>query len=121
MVVHTEFDNPLEEDVVFEETDETQSFEDILKNSENLMKSFLYMKKMFSAAIISPTEFNFISSDGQRDFQINGHFFTYAMVFTEGIKEKNSDFEISENAEGSMITFTQAKTLGLWINIVIFT
>lgn len=49
MVVKTDFDNILEDDVVFEETDETLEYSDILKNSENLMKSFLYMKKMFNS------------------------------------------------------------------------
>jgi len=48
MVITTEFDNPLEQDIVFEETDETQSFEDILKNSENMLKSFMYLKKLFN-------------------------------------------------------------------------
>jgi hypothetical protein len=59
MLINTEFDNPLEEDIVFEETDETPSFEDILKNSENLIKSFLYLKKMFSSAPELNTVYSF--------------------------------------------------------------
>lgn len=50
MIVNTEFDGILEEDVIFEETDESPSFKEILKNSENLLKSFLYMKKMFNTS-----------------------------------------------------------------------
>ena len=59
MLIKTDFDNPLEEDIVFEETDETPSFEDILKNSENLIKSFLYLKKMFSSAPELNTVYSF--------------------------------------------------------------
>ncbi len=50
MVIQTKFDNPLEQDIVFEETDETQQFEDILKNAENIIKSFLYLKEMSNAS-----------------------------------------------------------------------
>ena len=49
MIVQTEFDGLLEEDVIFEETDQVLEYQDILKNSENLLKSFLYMKKMFNS------------------------------------------------------------------------
>lgn len=120
MVIKTEFDNPLEEDVVFEETDQTSDVEDILKNSENLMKAFLYMRKMFSSSVTNPTEFDYVSSDGQRDFTVNGHFFSYAMVFTEGVKELESSFEIVRDNNGSTISFADAKSEGLRITIVIF-
>ncbi len=50
MVISTEFDGLLEEDVTLEETEQTPEYSDILKNSENLMKSFLYMKKMFNSS-----------------------------------------------------------------------
>jgi hypothetical protein len=50
MLIQTDFDNPLENDIVFEETDETQSYQDILKNSENIIKSFLYLKKIIDSS-----------------------------------------------------------------------
>lgn len=49
MLIQTEFDNPLEEDVFFEETEQTQEYTNILKNSENILKSFLYLKKIADA------------------------------------------------------------------------
>ncbi len=48
----TDFDNPLEEDIVFEETEELLSLENTLKHSENIMKSFLYLRKMFGSSPI---------------------------------------------------------------------
>lgn len=50
MLIETEFDGLLEEDVIFEETDQAMEYSDILKNSENLLKSFLYLKKLMSGA-----------------------------------------------------------------------
>lgn len=52
MIINTEFDNPLEEDIVLEETDETLSFKNVLRNSENMLKSVMYLKKLFT---MSPT------------------------------------------------------------------
>ena len=49
MVLETDFDGLLEEDVIFEETAQTMEYADILKNSENMFKSFLYLKKLFNS------------------------------------------------------------------------
>jgi len=46
MIIETNFDNPLEEDIVFEEVDNQQELEDTLKSSENILKAFLYLKKL---------------------------------------------------------------------------
>jgi len=46
MLVETDFDGLLENDVIFEETDQTLDYKEILKNSENIIKSFLYLKRV---------------------------------------------------------------------------
>ena len=46
MIVQTEFDGLLEEDVIFEETEQTQDYAEILKNSENILKAYMYIKKI---------------------------------------------------------------------------
>ncbi len=46
MLIKTNFDNPLEEDIIFEETEEQLSYVETLKNSENILKSFLYLKNI---------------------------------------------------------------------------
>jgi hypothetical protein len=46
MIINTDFDNPLEEDIVFEETEQTQEYSELLKNSENILKATLYLKKI---------------------------------------------------------------------------
>jgi len=48
--IKTRFDSPLEEDVTFEQTENQQEISDLLKNTENIYKAFLYMKEMFSSA-----------------------------------------------------------------------
>lgn len=50
MVVETEFDGLLEDDIILEETDETSSYEEVLKNTENLLKSYLYIKKIVNSS-----------------------------------------------------------------------
>ncbi len=46
MLIQTEFDNPLEDDIVFEETEQTQDYAEILKNSENMLKAYMYIKRI---------------------------------------------------------------------------
>lgn len=53
MMIETDFDAPLEEDIVLEETDQTIDYKDVLKNTENLLKSYLYIKKLVNSS--SPT------------------------------------------------------------------
>ncbi len=50
MIIETEFDNPLEQDVIFEETEQTQDYAEMLKNSENMLKAYLYIKKIADAS-----------------------------------------------------------------------
>lgn len=45
----TPFDNPLEEDVILEDGPNVQDISNLLKNSENIFKAFLYLKELFSA------------------------------------------------------------------------
>ncbi len=46
MVIQTEFDGLLEEDIAFEETDQTLSTQDVLKNAENIIKATMYLRKL---------------------------------------------------------------------------
>lgn len=45
-LIETEFDGLLEDDMILEETDQALDYAQILKNSENILKSFLYLKKI---------------------------------------------------------------------------
>ena len=51
MFVETDFDRLLNEDVSLEENDQTAEFANILQNSENILKSFMYIKKMFGMSV----------------------------------------------------------------------
>lgn len=48
-IIETEFDGLLEDDIVFEETEEVLKYKDLLKNAENMYKSILYLKKLMSS------------------------------------------------------------------------
>lgn len=48
-VIQTEYDDPIAEDVTLEETKELD-YKDLLANSENILKAFLYLKRLFSSA-----------------------------------------------------------------------
>ncbi len=50
MLVQTEFDGLLVDDILLEESEQTQIYEKTLKNSENIIKSYIYMKKLLTAA-----------------------------------------------------------------------
>ena len=50
MVIETEFDGILEDDVIFEETDQQQDMAETLKNSENILKAFMYIKKIVDSS-----------------------------------------------------------------------
>jgi len=96
MFIETDFDKPLEEDVVFEETDTANDTKTLLKNSENLLKSFLYLKEMFSS---SPT-FNKIIKidyfDGVSDEEINVSPEANLIVFKNG-KDDSSNIYYNDN------------------------
>ncbi len=51
MIVETAFDAPIEEDIVFEETEQTQDYAEMLKNSENMLKAYMYLQKLMKATI----------------------------------------------------------------------
>ena len=47
--INTTFDNPIEEDVLLEQLEgQPPAIQTTLKNAENVYKSFLYMRKMYS-------------------------------------------------------------------------
>ena len=49
-IIKTKFDGAIEEDVSFENSEEVVDIEETLKNSENILKGFMYLKEMFSSA-----------------------------------------------------------------------
>jgi hypothetical protein len=52
--INTNFDKPLEEDVILEQIDGKEpAVATTLKNSENIYKSFLYIKKMYTGSLSS--------------------------------------------------------------------
>jgi len=75
MFIETDIDKPLEEDIVFEETDQSPYLEDVLKNAENILKAFLYIKKIadtsnpFINKIIKVSTIN--TSDQREQYQLN--------------------------------------------------
>jgi hypothetical protein len=120
MIIETPFDKPLEEDVAFEDVQSVKDLADILKESENLYKAYLYMKKLFAGGELAPKEYDFVATQDQRDFKIPGLFFTYAAVFTEGVKERATAFEIKNVSDGTLISFYDPKPSGVWINIQVY-
>ena len=48
-IIQTEFDDPIAEDVALEEAKEID-YKDIMANAENILKAFLYLKRLFSSA-----------------------------------------------------------------------
>jgi len=49
-VIKTPFDDTIEQDVTLEQADEVIEYQSLLANAENILKSFLYLKKLFSSA-----------------------------------------------------------------------
>jgi len=50
-VIKTPFDDPISEDVTLEQTEnETMPYDQLLANAENILKSFLYLKDLYSSA-----------------------------------------------------------------------
>jgi hypothetical protein len=120
MIIETPFDKPIEEDIAFEDIQNAKDLADVLKESENLYKAYLYMKKLFAGGELAPKEFDFVSVEGQREFKVVGLFFTYAAVFTEGVKERSTAFEVKNVSDGTVISFYDPKPEGLWINIQVY-
>ena len=95
MIIRTEFDNPLEQDIAFEETEAMPSYKDLLKNSENLMKSFLYLKKIFS---ISPFESSIVKVEtvlfsARTQYQIEE---TVNYIAVKNVKDEKSSIFIND-------------------------
>ena len=70
-VVKTPFDDPIEDDVSLEQTDnETMPYGDLLANAENIFKAFLYLKEMFSSAPIFNKIVKIDKIEGGDDYQV---------------------------------------------------
>jgi len=88
--IKTRFDNPLEEDVAFEQTKNQQGISDLLKNTENIYKAFLYMKEMFSSAPVFNKIVNITYIDNATDEDISIDEKANLLTF------KNNNKDISE-------------------------
>jgi hypothetical protein len=73
MIVETEFDGTLEEDVILEEVDDVMNAINILKNAENIYKANLYLKEMFTSAPVfnEVLKFDTIETSGRENYQYN--------------------------------------------------
>ncbi len=123
MVIETEFDNPLEQDIVFEETEQTTATEELLKNTENIIKAYLYIKKIADAsspfinAIISvntidtsleKTEYIINSETGKILFKNISSSENYSIFFNDG------EFVLFpyESVELPVVSTTKIETYG---------
>ena len=120
MLIKTDFDNPLEEDIAFEDSGNTQSLEEVLKNSENILKSFLYLRRMFADTIfVDFVEYDKYFEEGQTEFTIEGIVFDKALIFIEGIKVNKSEYTLQEYLGNTIIKFLSPRSAGAWLNIVV--
>ena len=102
MVVKTKFDAPLEEDVILEQTENTQNITDLLKNAENIFKGFLYLKDMYSSA---PTfnkivKIEYLDGVSNKEIELNPD--ANFIVFKNG---KKDDSEIYYNNNDKLVLY----------------
>ena len=102
MVVKTNFDNPLEEDVALEQTKNTKTVEETLKDAENIFKGFLYLKDMFSSAPIFNKVIKINYFDGVQNEIVPIEKDTNFIVFKNNKKEET---EIYYNSNDKLILY----------------
>jgi len=95
MLIETEFDGLLEEDVIFEETDQSPGFVEIMKNSENLLKSFLYLKKMFNTTPLLNRILKVQTVEETQKSLITQHADTNVMM-VKNVSDQNSELFIND-------------------------
>ena len=120
MVINTEFDGLISDDIALEDAPNKEAVVKALGESENIYKAYLYMKRMFGSSPVMPVEHDFTSSDGQTDFFIPGVQSPYVVVFTEGVKEKSSSYTVLVDTSGTTVRFASPKQEGRWVNILTF-
>jgi len=65
----------------------------------------------------SVTENDFTATAGQTAFTVSSVVFSYARVYTNGIRDKSNTFSISDNGTDTTVTFTTGKNSGDWVLI----
>ncbi len=65
----------------------------------------------------SVTENDFTATSGQTVFTVSNIIFSYARVYTNGVRDKASTFSISDNGTDTTVTFTIGKNLNDWVMI----
>jgi len=65
----------------------------------------------------APKEANFDATANQTAFVVTGAVFTDAYVYTNGVKDRDTTFSISDNGTDTTITFTTGKNLNDWVSV----
>ena len=94
MMIETKFDNPLESDISLEDTDTTAEQEKLLKESENMMKSVLYLKKLFGspAMLSSIVKVDTLSNATKSEYALDQ---STNMLLAKSITDATSDIYIN--------------------------
>ena len=107
--IKTQFDNPIEQDVALELiNNKPPAVETTLKNAENVYKSFLYLRKMYSMypqknTILKANTVNYITYTKLQKPE-NGNYLTVNNLSTNIVYLKINDDEFGINV-GQMIDF----------------
>ena len=95
-VINTQFDDPLNEEVELEQTKSFASYEDLLGNAENIYKSFLFLKKMFSSSPVFNRILKISKLDGSDTSPIEVEDETN-VVIVKNLSENNISVTIDKN------------------------
>ncbi len=62
-------------------------------------------------------EYNFDATDGQTDFVINNETYNSAAVYTNGVRNRNMEFSVSNDGTDTTVVFNVGKLLNDWVLI----
>jgi len=96
-VVKTPFDNTIQEDVTLEETDnETLPYDQLLANAENILKSFLYLKELYSSAPVFNKVLKIQKFEGAKETDVEVES-DANLITIKNISESNSEIIYNDN------------------------
>jgi len=95
-VINTPFDDVLNEEVELEQTKSFTSYEDLLGNAENIYKSFLFLKKMFSSSPVFNRILKISKLDGSDNSPIKIEDETNVVII-KNLSESNISVTIDDN------------------------
>jgi len=95
-VIDTKFDNILENDIALEHSKGVETIKDTLKNSENILKSFMYLKEMFSSAPVfnAIVKIDYIDNGDKQEIDISDE--ANLLTFKNN-KDNNSEIYYNDN------------------------